>query len=107
MFQKDRLESAEKIRLYLKEYHPELPCITNLTHPVADKIVVACGNSSGRTVDKFSKFSLNPVPAPFVKAPLIDECYANLECRVIDAKLATHYNINFQLNHIDKRFFYP
>jgi len=24
--------------------------------------------------------------------PLIDECYANLECKVIDAKLATKYN---------------
>jgi flavin reductase (DIM6/NTAB) family NADH-FMN oxidoreductase RutF len=28
-----------------------------------------------------------------VKAPLIAECFANLECRVIDAKLATKYNL--------------
>ena len=28
-----------------------------------------------------------------MQAPLIDECYANLECRVIDTKLTTQYNI--------------
>jgi len=27
-----------------------------------------------------------------IKAPLIDECYVNLECKVVDAHLVTKYN---------------
>ena len=27
-----------------------------------------------------------------VKAPLIDECYANLECKVVDARMVAKYN---------------
>jgi flavin reductase (DIM6/NTAB) family NADH-FMN oxidoreductase RutF len=49
--------------------------------------VVRCGNTSGRTTDKFRAFGLTPVPASRVKAPLVDQCYANLECRVADARL--------------------
>jgi len=30
-----------------------------------------------------------------VRAPLVAECYANLECKVVDAKLATEYNMFF------------
>ena len=33
-----------------------------------------------------------PAPASRIDAPLVAECYANLECKVIDAKLATKYN---------------
>jgi flavin reductase (DIM6/NTAB) family NADH-FMN oxidoreductase RutF len=54
--------------------------------------VVGCGNTSGRRVDKFKVFGLTPVPAARVKAPLIAECYASLECKVRDAKLAAQYN---------------
>ena len=32
------------------------------------------------------------MPASRVKAPLIAECYANLECRIVDARLAAQYN---------------
>lgn len=28
-----------------------------------------------------------------VKAPLIDECYANLECQVVDMRMAATYSI--------------
>jgi len=27
-----------------------------------------------------------------VNAPLINECYANLECRIVDARMAAKYN---------------
>jgi flavin reductase (DIM6/NTAB) family NADH-FMN oxidoreductase RutF len=54
--------------------------------------VVSVGNSSGRKVDKFKKFGLTPMAASCVKAPLIDECYANLECKIVDGKLITKYN---------------
>jgi flavin reductase (DIM6/NTAB) family NADH-FMN oxidoreductase RutF len=32
------------------------------------------------------------VAAKWVKAPLIAECYASLECKVVDMKLVTKYN---------------
>ena len=55
--------------------------------------VVRCGNSSGRTVDKFTAFGLTPTPASLIAAPLIAECYANLECRVVDTRMVTRYNL--------------
>ena len=45
--------------------------------------VVAVGNSHGRKLDKFAAFGLTAKSAAHVKAPLIDECYANLECKVV------------------------
>ena len=54
--------------------------------------VVACGNTSGRKVDKFARFGLTPLPAKQVRAPLVAECYANLECRLADTALARKYN---------------
>jgi len=67
-------------------------CVINIpTAELAEK-VVGCGNTSGKTVDKFMTFGLTPESATCVKAPLIKECYANLECRVRDGKLITEYN---------------
>lgn len=67
-------------------------CVINIpTVDLAAK-VVGCGNTSGRDVDKFKKFHLTPSPASLVQAPLIKECYANLECRLVDAKMADKYN---------------
>lgn len=45
---------------------------------------VSVGDCSGAEVDKFQKFGLTPLPASEVKAPLIAECPACLECRVTD-----------------------
>ncbi len=45
---------------------------------------VQIGDCSGETIDKFKQFELTQLPASDVKAPLISECIANLECRVID-----------------------
>jgi flavin reductase (DIM6/NTAB) family NADH-FMN oxidoreductase RutF len=68
-------------------------CVINIpTKEVANK-VVKCGNTSGRTVDKFKRFHLTPVAASAVSAPLVDECYANLECRVVDATMTAKYNL--------------
>jgi flavin reductase (DIM6/NTAB) family NADH-FMN oxidoreductase RutF len=68
-------------------------CVINIpTEELAAK-VVKVGNCSGRKVDKFKKFELTQEPASFVKAPLIAECFVNLECKVIDTKMATKYNI--------------
>jgi flavin reductase (DIM6/NTAB) family NADH-FMN oxidoreductase RutF len=46
--------------------------------------VVEIGACSGAEVDKFAKFALTPVKAKSVKAPLIAECLANIECRIVD-----------------------
>jgi flavin reductase (DIM6/NTAB) family NADH-FMN oxidoreductase RutF len=55
--------------------------------------VVACGNCSGRDVDKFSAIGLTPVPGAVVRAPLVAECYANLECQLADARMIQRYNM--------------
>ncbi|ABD71433.1 Conserved protein/domain typically associated with flavoprotein oxygenases DIM6/NTAB family-like [Rhodoferax ferrireducens T118] len=54
--------------------------------------LVGCGNTSGRSLDKFKDFGLTLAPAALVDAPLIAECYANLECRVVDTRLVNRYN---------------
>ncbi len=46
--------------------------------------VVGIGTCSGADTDKFAKFGLTPEPGKHVKAPLIKECLANIECRVVD-----------------------
>jgi Conserved protein/domain typically associated with flavoprotein oxygenases, DIM6/NTAB family len=66
-------------------------CVINIpTVEIAEK-VAGCGNTSGAKIDKFEKFGLTPKPAELVAAPLIDECYANLECRVVDTKMVAKY----------------
>jgi flavin reductase (DIM6/NTAB) family NADH-FMN oxidoreductase RutF len=66
-------------------------CVINIpTVELAEK-VVACGNSSGRDVDKFETIGLTAVAASKVRAPLIAECYANLECKVVDTRDVNRY----------------
>ena len=66
-------------------------CVINIpTVEIAEK-VVGCGNTSGAKIDKFKEFGLTQKPASQVGAPLIEECYANLECRVVDTKMVAKY----------------
>ena len=55
--------------------------------------VVKIGNCSGRDVRKFERFALTPTPAKRVAAPLIAECFANLECKVVNTRLVGAYNL--------------
>ncbi|WP_440408356.1 flavin reductase family protein [Neorhizobium petrolearium] len=55
--------------------------------------VVGIGNCSGRDFDKFTRFGLTPLPASQVAAPLIEECFANLECKVKETRLVDDYNL--------------
>ena len=55
--------------------------------------VVGIGNCSGRDVDKFKRFRLTPVRADRVAPPLVAECFANLECKVVDTRLVNKYNL--------------
>jgi flavin reductase (DIM6/NTAB) family NADH-FMN oxidoreductase RutF len=55
--------------------------------------VVGCGNTSGVNIDKFKRFHLTPRLAALVGAPLIEECFANLECRVVDTTMVAKYSL--------------
>ncbi len=45
--------------------------------------VLGCGSVTGaKEPDKFSRFGLTRDPATRIKAPLVAQCVANLECRV-------------------------
>jgi len=55
--------------------------------------VVEVGNCSGRNVEKFERFGLTPVPAERVAAPLVAECFANLECKVADTRFVERHGI--------------
>lgn len=46
--------------------------------------VVGIGTCSGADTDKFEKFMLTPMKAAHVKAPLLKDCLANIECKVVD-----------------------
>jgi len=66
-------------------------CVISI--PTVDMIdkVIGVGTCSGADTDKFGKFKLTPVKARHVKAPLIKECLANIECKVVD--IVKKYNI--------------
>lgn len=68
-------------------------CVINIPTVELAKKVVGCGNTSGADIDKFARFGLTAKPASLVKAPLIDECFANLECRVVDTGLVNKYGM--------------
>ncbi|TYP87735.1 flavin reductase (DIM6/NTAB) family NADH-FMN oxidoreductase RutF [Sphingobacterium allocomposti] len=54
---------------------------------------VDIGNCSGAEVDKFKEFKLDASDAENVKAPLIKQCLANIECRVVNTDLTKKYNL--------------
>jgi Flavin reductase like domain len=69
------------------------PELGDLRPPIpAIQSKVGCGDTSGRRVDKFRVFRLTPAPASLVAAPLIGECYANLECKVVDTRMVGKYS---------------
>ena len=55
-------------------------------HPDRDILdtVVGIGTCSGADTDKFARFGLTPVAGQCVRAPLVKECLANIECTVVD-----------------------
>jgi len=46
--------------------------------------VIGIGTCSGKDTDKFARFKLTALPSRLIKPPLIKECLANIECRVVD-----------------------
>lgn len=68
-------------------------CVFNVPTVDMAETVVKIGNCSGTEVDKFKEFDLTPLPAKKVKAPLIKECFANLECKLVDSSLIKKYSL--------------
>jgi flavin reductase (DIM6/NTAB) family NADH-FMN oxidoreductase RutF len=68
-------------------------CVINVPTVELASTVVKIGNSSGRDIDKFAEFGLTPTPGEQVRAPLIAECYANFECRLVDSSLIRKYSL--------------
>jgi flavin reductase (DIM6/NTAB) family NADH-FMN oxidoreductase RutF len=68
-------------------------CVINVpTLDIASQ-VVSIGNCSGRDLNKFETFNLTPLQGEKVNAPLIKECYANFECKLIDSSLINKYSL--------------
>ena len=68
-------------------------CVINIpTEDLASK-VVKVGNTSGRDIDKFMEFGFTASPGTHVRAPLIDQCYANFECKLVDSSLIRKYSL--------------
>lgn len=68
-------------------------CVINIPSVELAEIVVGVGNTTGAKVDKFKKFNLTPEKAALVQAPLIGECFANLECKIIDMHMVAKYDL--------------
>lgn len=68
-------------------------CVFNIPTVEMATTVVKIGNCSGRDTNKFDQFKLTPLPAKKVDAPLIKECYANFECKLIDSSLIKKYSL--------------
>lgn len=68
-------------------------CVINVPTVDMAATVVKIGNSTGREIDKFEEFNLTPVKASKVKAPLIGECYASFECKLVDTSLINKYSL--------------
>ena len=68
-------------------------CVINV--PTFDLIdaVIGIGNIHGPEVDKFEKYGLTAIKAKKVAAPLIAECHANFECKLIDDSQVERYSL--------------
>jgi flavin reductase (DIM6/NTAB) family NADH-FMN oxidoreductase RutF len=67
-------------------------CVINVPTTALTDEVIGIGNTSGAELDKFEHFGLTADKAEKVKAPLIRECHANFECRLVDDSLVDKYN---------------
>src|SRR5688572_2555428 len=68
-------------------------CVINIPTQALIRQIVGIGNCSGADTDKFEKFRLTAEKASRVEAPLIAECYASFECKVIDVPMVAKYSL--------------
>jgi flavin reductase (DIM6/NTAB) family NADH-FMN oxidoreductase RutF len=61
------------------------------SYDLAEKTLY-CGRRSGRTEDKLTAVGLTPAPARHVRPPIIEECPAHIECRIVnDIEAGDHH----------------
>jgi len=68
-------------------------CVINLPTFEMVSTVIGIGNTHGPEPDKFEEFKLTPVAGEKINAPLIGECYANFECKLVDTSLIKRYSL--------------
>ncbi len=68
-------------------------CVIGIPGADLAEKVVDIGNCSGEDIDKFKKFRLTSRPSQDVGAPLIEACIANIECKVVDTRMVSRYNL--------------
>ena len=68
-------------------------CVINV--PTFDLVntVIDVGNHHGPDVDKFEKYGLTAVEGTKVGAPLVAECFANFECKLVDTSQINRYGL--------------
>jgi len=59
-------------------------CVIGIATADLIETILNVGTTTGSETDKFATFGLTALPASKVGAPLIKECYANIECQVVD-----------------------
>lgn len=80
-------------------------CVINIPTSELLEKAIDIGNlhKTSENTDKFEMFGLTPATAKAVKAPLIEECYANIECKLIDTSLIASYSLFvFEAVHVHK-----
>lgn len=68
-------------------------CVLNVPDLDLLDALVLCGNRHGDALDKFAACRLSAQPSAQVAVPRVEECWANLECRVRDRQLVASYNL--------------
>lgn len=68
-------------------------CVLGIAGSEHAEAIVDVGNHSGADLDKWEEFGFTPVTPSRVAAPLIGECFANLECRVADDSMVDRYSL--------------
>lgn len=69
-------------------------CVLSVPRASMSAAVTDIGNASGADIDKFKTFGIETLPGVAVEAPLLRDCIANLECRLIDETFSDVYSLH-------------
>jgi len=56
----------------------------NIPTPELTEAILKVGTTHSNEVDKFAETGLTPMQSNKISAPMIEECFMNIECKVID-----------------------
>lgn len=93
--------SSDPVLVGIAVYYEHFTCqlvsqskefVVNIPQAALKEQVLKCGSVHGFNIDKFEKFKLTAIPASKLNVPLIAECIAHLECKVIKkVKVGDHF----------------